>query len=96
MFTSRLLAQRQGITPLPCMSPSQRKFQLPPLHFVIIPHSSPGCDTPRPPPPFPVGVGGDGKARRLLSRPFQLRHHPVDRWRVGATMIPAASSANSL
>ena len=39
MFTSRVPAQRQGITPIPCMSPSPRKFHLPPFIFHH-PHSS--------------------------------------------------------
>ena len=33
MFTLRSPAQRQGVTPPPCVSPSPRKFHLPPLHF---------------------------------------------------------------
>ena len=50
MFTSRLPAQRQGKTPLPCMSPSQRELLLPPLVFHH-PHSSPGSDPSCPPSP---------------------------------------------
>ena len=33
MFTLRSPAQRQGVTPPPCVSPSPRKFHLPLLHF---------------------------------------------------------------